>query len=446
MISKILISTLFSCSLALAQTAIYGLTITRTQTSDPTGSSCTNALEFAVYGTKWLACAGGSWQVIGGSAGGGSPVGSNGQIQYNNSGSFGGLTVSGDGTLNASTGSLTITKTNGASFAPSATIDTTIAGNISSGTLSAARLPGSISANTTGNAATATALAAAPAKCSAGTFPLGVDAQGNAVNCAAPPASTPPSGSATGDLSGSYPAPNVAKVNGTTVPLNAIPDTVLGTTSAALGSWLAVPNCQDSSGNHLNYNTTTHAFSCGTTGGSGGGTPGGTPGQIQFNNSGSFSGFTMSGDGTLNPSTGAFTVTKINGGPIPAGARLVGANAGGQVVPATLPETWAVSFCGSGTCANDAPLNRWPVRFGSTGTATCVFDAQTAPSSSVTVDMRRTSDNASILGGPVQLNGRTFPYVFTASTAAPLTVGTDSISFSLAGTSGQGITASCYAY
>lgn len=41
---------------------------------------------------------------------------------------------------------------------------------------------------------------------------------------------------------------------------------------------------------------------------SGGGTPGGTPGQIQYNNAGAFGGFTVSGDGTLVPSTGVLTI------------------------------------------------------------------------------------------------------------------------------------------
>lgn len=74
--------------------------------SGATGSTCWHG-----DGT-WGSCGGG---------GGGSPGGSSGQVQYNNSGSFGGFTVGGDGTLNTGSGALVVTKTNGVNFGNFAT-------------------------------------------------------------------------------------------------------------------------------------------------------------------------------------------------------------------------------------------------------------------------------------------------------------------------------------
>lgn len=68
-----------------------------------------------------------------------------------------------------------------------------------------------------------------------------------------------------GDLSGTFPNPTVAKVNGTSVPINSAADQIINTTASATGQWTSVPNCTDTAGNHLNYATSTHTLSCGTT-------------------------------------------------------------------------------------------------------------------------------------------------------------------------------------
>lgn len=85
-------------------------------------------------------------------------------------------------------------------------------------------------------------------------------------------------------------------VGGTTLGGVSLPaNSLLGALVAATPSALSVPQCT-AAGNALQFNQG-GGFLCTAVGGSG--TPGGTNGQIQYNNSGAFGGFTMSGDCTI---------------------------------------------------------------------------------------------------------------------------------------------------
>lgn len=137
---------------------------------DTTGSADEFCLTYEATGPTL------QWQSCGGGGGGGSPGGSNGDIQFNNAGSFDGFTMSGDVTVDTSTGAATIssnsvalgTDTTGNYAAGDAEAGAALTGDsatsfFSSGTLEAARLPaasetdqGAVELATTSEATTGT--------------------------------------------------------------------------------------------------------------------------------------------------------------------------------------------------------------------------------------------------------------------------------------------------
>jgi hypothetical protein len=255
------------------------------------------------------------------SASGGTPGGSSGQIQFDNAGVLGGFTASGDATINTSTGAVTVTKTGGVAFAPSATTDTTNASNITSGTLASGRLP-SISASSIVTGTLPAAQLPAPTASTLGGVrsAAAVSHQWvNSISTAGGPALSQP---AFTDISGAVAASQLPNPSASTLggvqSAAAVAHEWINSISTSGVPALSQPAFADISGTAtaaqlpaLGASGASHAAGIapdpGATSGTtrflredatwvappaGSGSPGGTSGQIQFDNAGSFGGTT----------------------------------------------------------------------------------------------------------------------------------------------------------
>jgi hypothetical protein len=166
-------------------------------------------------------------------------------VQYNNAGALGGFTVSGDGTLNTSSGVLTVTKTNNTAFSSLAT--------------------------TTPGTGVVTALG------------LAVSGSGSMALTTSPSFTTPTLGVASATsinkVAITAPATNATLTIGDTKTIT-FQDTLTFPTNGGVGT----------NGYFLQTDGSGNLTWAAGGGGGGGGSPGGASGQIQYNNAGSFGG------------------------------------------------------------------------------------------------------------------------------------------------------------
>lgn len=101
-------------------------------------------------------------------------------------------------------------------------------------------------------------------------------------------------------------------------------DQLLVSDSTSAATWRAVADCDDTGGNHLNYDTATNAFSCGTSSSS---TAAGGDGAVQYNNGGSALGG-VEADFFFDDTTNA-RYLRLGSGTGPGAIRLLEGSGGG---------------------------------------------------------------------------------------------------------------------
>jgi hypothetical protein len=121
--------------------------------------------------------------------------------------------------------------------------------------------------------------------------------------------------------------------------------------------------------------------------------PGGTPGQVQFNSAGTFGGFTVSGDGTLNTSTGVLTNAQA--------ARLTTA----RNIAITGDLAWNVTFDGSAAVTAAGTLATVNATTGSFGSGTSVASFTVNAKGLITA-----ASSVAIVSAPKWTTARTLSY------------------------------------
>jgi hypothetical protein len=142
----------------------------------------------------------------------------------------------------------------------------------------------------------------------------------------------------------------VAKVNGTTVPVNSAADQVLLTTASATGSWGSIGSCSGT-GQALQYNTSTHVFACVTLGVDGSGTASHLAYYAATGSTIADAGADFTYDGTHTWSMGASGILDLHAAAV-ANVKLPGASTTGLVRVTTT--TGAI---GSAELSGDATTN-----------------------------------------------------------------------------------------